>query len=413
MNPSKFIARKLGGEGAENGHLSKISNRIAWISVAISVGVMIIAVMIVAGFKSEIREKAVGFSGAINLVAPGQVSINEKYPSSDSISFRKEILDIKGVNSLHSVAYCSGLLKTNDNIQGVYFKGVDPFYDFSFFKSALVEGHIPDYNGRIGNDIMISKRLANKLGYKLGDSMVAYFIGNELKVRKFTICGLFDAQLEEIDMTHVIVDKRHVQRLNGWKKDQVSAIEVNIDANCDIESTGKAVASIIYEYSTKEDSPFFVLPVTRIYSHLFDWLALLDFNVLIVLILMMAVAGFNMISALLIILFEKISMIGLLKSLGMTNWSVVKVFLYRAFHIVKKGLLWGNAVAVLFYFIQKYFKVITLNPENYFVKYVPVKLDIASLLIIDVISMAVIMLILMLSSIFVSRVSPDKTLRVE
>jgi len=134
---------------------------------------------------------------------------------------------------------------------------------------------------------------------------------------------------------------------------------------------------------------------------------------LIVLILMMAVAGFNMISALLIILFEKISMIGLLKSLGMTNWSVVKVFLYRAFHIVKKGLWWGNIVAVLFYYIQKYFKVITLNPENYFVKYVPVKLDIASLLIIDVISMAVIMLILMLSSIFVSRVSPDKTLRVE
>ncbi len=412
MNLYFFIARRIGTQGSDQGRMGIISNHIGCISVAVSIIIMIVAVAIVAGFKSEIRSKATGFMGSVTLVAPGESPINELYPLSDSFSYRNIILDQKYVKSVDGVAYCSGMIKSEDDINGLYFKGVDSLYNLSFFEDCLYEGAVPDYSGRISNDVLISRRLASRIGCSAGDDLVTYFIKDEVKVRKFRICGLYDAQLEDLDMTLAIVDKRHAQRINGWDKNQVSSFEIAIDPKTDIKQANAEIEEILYLHSTDEDDAMFTMPLTRILSNLFDWLALLDLNMLMVLFLMMVVAGFNMISAILIILFEKISMIGLLKSLGMRNKGIRHIFLLKAGSIVGKGMLWGNIIGLLLCFLQWKFRIIKLNPINYFVSYVPIKITFVDILLLNLISAIVIMLIISMSTLFISRVSPDKTMRV-
>lgn len=409
---SRFIAKIMGKGAPQKGKASSLSGIIAWVSVSLSIAIMVIAIAVLSGFKKEIRAKATGFMGSAVLVAPGQSPLNEHYPIKDSLSYKDAILASPKVTSFSAVAYRSGLVKTDENIQGLCFKGVDSLYDFSFFKSSLVSGQLPKLSGKISNDILISQRVADMLGYSCGESLVAYFIGDDVKVRKFNICGIYLSQLEDIDKTMVVVDKRQVQRLNGWGKDEVSSFEIRFTPRADIDKNSQIIEEIIFEKSITSDPGLFVAPITRIYAHLFDWLALLDLNVLMVLILMIAVAGFNMISAILIILFEKISMIGLLKSLGMTNKGIRDIFLYRAAAIVGRGLLWGNLVALVICLIQKYFKVIALNPDNYFVSFVPIDCRVLDVVAVNLVCAVAIMLILSLSTLFISKVSPDKTLRV-
>lgn len=412
-NVYRFIAERINSSrGETGGKLSAMSTRIGLVSVAISITVIIVALTVVAGFKSEIRAKASGFMGDIVLGAPGQGAVNEKYPIVDSISYRQLIMDLGSVESISPVVYTSGLLRSDGEIYGTYFKGVDSLYNLDYFGRNLVEGELPDYHGRISDKILISQRLSQKMGFGVADTLTAYFIGEELKVRRFVIGGIFDAQLENLDNTIIIADARHVRRINGWQKHESSSIEIHIAERADVDEVGRQIEEIIFTSSQPEDSSLFVTTIRRMFSHLFDWLNLLDFNVLAVLVLMIAVAGFNMISTLLIILFERIRMIGLLKSMGMTGKGVTKVFMNVALNIVGRGLLWGNAIAVLLCLIQKWFKPITLNPENYFVKYVPIKLDFWTILIADIGSLGLIMVIMSLCSLFISKVSPDRTMRV-
>ena len=410
MSAGRFIASRM---SSDDGSLSRTSNTIAWVSVCLSIAVMIIAVAVVDGFKSRIREKVTGFMGSVMLVMPGQSPMNEHYPFSDSLSYRSMLDELDGVESVSGVAYRSGLIKTDEQIDGLCFKGVDSLYDFSFFSSSLVEGSLPDYTGRISNDILISSTTAQKLGFSVGDQAVVYFIGDDVKVRKLTVCGLYDAQLEEIDSRMAVADIRQVRRLNGWSGNEVSTVEIRIAPDTDIDRMADAVQEIEFLYADAEDEPLFVTSAKKLYGHLFDWLALLDLNVLMILALMVVVAGFNMISAILIILFEKISAIGLLKSLGMTSKEVSHVFLLRAWKIVWKGLLWGNAVGLGLCLIQKYTGIIRLDPASYFVNCVPIALLPLKIIILNVAAAGLIMAIVSISSRFISKVSPDRTMRVE
>ena len=410
MRASRFIASKL-SDG--DGRLSRTSNTIAWVSVCLSVAIMIIAIAVVAGFKSEIRARATGFMGSVMLVQPGQSPINELYPFSEKLSYREKLAATPGITGVSGVAWRSGLIKTDENIDGLYFKGVDSLYDFSFFTNCLVDGQLPDYHGRISNDVLLSRTTASKLGFHVGDDVVVYFIGDEVKVRKFRLCGLYDAGLEEIDTKMAVADRRHVQRLNGWQPDEVSSIEIRIGENASIEAMNDRVEEVIFTSMQEDDRALFVTNVKKLYGHLFDWLSLLDFNVLMILLLMVAVAGFNMISAILIILFEKISTIGLLKSLGMTSKEVSHVFLLRAGALVGKGMLWGNLLGIGLCLIQKYTRIIKLDPANYFVSAVPIRLSVGEILLLNLIAAILIMAIISLSSRFISRVSPDRTMRVE
>ena len=288
MGASRFIASKL-SDG--DGRLSRTSNTIAWLSVCLSVAIMIIAIAVVAGFKAEIRARATGFMGSVMLIQPGQSPLNEQYPFSENLSYRERLQAEPGITGVSGVAWRSGLIKTDENIDGLYFKGVDSLYDFSFFANCLVDGSLPDYHGRISNDVLLSRTTASKLGFKVGDDVVVYFIGEEVKVRKFKLCGLYDAGLEEIDTKMAVADRRHVQRLNGWSADEVSSIEIRIAPETSIEFMNDRVEELIFTSMQEDDKPLFVTNVKKLYGHLFDWLSLLDLNVLMILLLMVVVAA--------------------------------------------------------------------------------------------------------------------------
>ena len=410
MSASRFIASRL-SEG--DSRLSRTSNTIAWVSVCLSVVVMIIAIAVVAGFKSEIRGRVAGFMGSVMLVQPGQSPINEHYPFAEGLSYVEQVRQLPDVTSVSGVAWRSGLVKTADNIDGLYFKGVDSLYDFSFFDGCLVEGTVPAYTGRISNDVLLSRTVATKLGLAVGDDVTVYFVGDEMKVRRFRLCGIFDAGFEEIDNRMAVADRRQVQRLNGWASDEVSTLEIRTKRGVSPAAVERAVEEIVLVYSDEDDPALFTMNIEKLYGHLFDWLNLLDFNVLMILVLMILVAGFNMISAILIILFEQISTIGLLKSLGMTTREVGHVFLLRAGAIVGKGLLWGNILGIGICLVQYFTHLMKLNPANYFVGFVPIQLNPLSIFLLDAVAALLILAIVSLSTRFISRVSPDRTLRVE
>jgi len=410
MNKYRYIAGKIRRSG-KGDRMGSVSSIIGLVSVAVSIFVIIVAVCILMGFRREIRTKTSAFMGSLALVAPGQTPMNEQYLFSDNISFLGKIDSLHGVRHHQRVAYCSGLIKTEDNIYGARFKGVDSLYDFTFFAGNLTDGRVPSYSGRISSEVMMAARLAHQMGYGVGDEITAYYIGDDVKVRKFSICGLFDAQLENLDNSLIMCDIRQVQRLGGWSSGDVSSIEIMTEDRADLDLVAASVSDLIYEESTEDDPALFVTSVKQLFPNLFDWLNLLDFNVVAILLLMIVVAGFNMISSLLIILFRNISSIGLLKAMGMTSKGVGKVFRYVALDIVGKGLVIGTVLAVAVCAVQKHFRLMTLDPENYFVKYVPIDFNVWYIILADAVALVAIMLILSLTSRFIARVSPDKTMR--
>lgn len=414
MNFNLFIAKKIGGKDKRKQKLSSLSNNIACGSVAISILVMFMAIAISEGFKHDIRETAVGFSGEILFVAPGEDITTDRYPIRSDFSFKESLENVKGIKSISGVAYTPGMIKTDENVQGVFFKGVDSTYNLSFYQKYLVEGHLPDFSGkRASSDILISKRLADMLGYKVGDDMTAYFIGSNVRVRKFHITGLYNVRLEEVDKTMTIIDLRQAQRLNGWSSDQVSCMEIALKKGGNAARVEEKIDKIIMEETDDSDDSFVVNNISNIYPSIFDWLALLDLNVLVILILMIVVAGFNMISGLLIILFEKISMIGLLKALGMRTKDICKVFIYRASFIIIKGMIIGNIIAIILCFLQGHFKILSLDPSNYFVDHIPISMDPLTAIILNLASFLLMMLITIIPSLFISRVHPDRTIRMK
>ncbi len=412
MNTNIFIAKTLWSRGSEKNGLGKGSTLIATVSVAVSVMVMVLAVSISDGFKKEIQMKASGFSGEILLHAPGAEYTTSQYPIQKDIQFLDVIKKHPSIKALQPYAYRSGIIKKDDEIQGVVVKGVDESYNWDYFNSVIYEGRAPAVSDSLKKgEVLISLRLANMLDYSVGDDIVLYFINQNVKVRKFTVCGIYSAQLEDIDKTFIIGSLSDIQSINDWNENEISGIELLLKKGANIDKTAEEIEWIIA--GEENETSFYVTKVRELYPHLFDWLSLLDLNVLVVLILMLSVAGFNMISGLLILLFEKISMIGLLKSLGMKDSGIHKVFLVRTLYLVLIGAVSGNIVAVTLAMIQKKWGVITLDPVNYFVNQVPIYLNPTKLIIMNVIAFVIISVLLMIPSFFISKVSPEKTLRVK
>lgn len=422
MNLNLFIAERIGKRASSNGKLSRISNVIATVSVGLSIAIMILSIAVANGFRSEIRDKASGFNGDITLSAPGIDIQNHSFPIKP-LSFLPQLDSLKYIENIQPVAYRTGLLKTEEHIQGVLFKGIDSCYNMDFFSKCLTEGNLPDYSakrdssGRMqppSNDILVSKRLAELLNYKVKDKVLAYFVDDDVTLRRFTIAGIFDAQLDEIDKSLVITDLRHISRLNGWKEGELSGYEIILDkkGKRDIQKCQATIEQILYDCTKDEDASVVSNSLQERFYILFDWLHLLDMNVIIILSLMIAVAGFNMVSGLLIILFERIPQIGLLKALGMKNRDISKIFLYRASFIVGKGLLTGNAIALALCYIESEFKLISLDPANYFVAHVPIDISLFTVIATNIVAFMLIMLILMVPCHLISKISPARTLTV-
>ena len=414
MRAAGFIAGRLDKRTDYPGdekRLSGISRKIACASVALSIALIIMALSVTSGFRYAVREKATGFMGSVVLVPPGQGPFNELEPFSRNLSYIGRLTSLEGVESVSPAACRSGLVRSSNGISGLFFKGVDSLYDFSFFADALCDGALPDFSGKISSDILISSRLASSMGYRTGDYLTAYFVGEKMKVRKFRISGLFDARLEDIDNSMALVDIRHIQRISGWSQDEVSAIEIRFSPDTDLDAALQEVRSAESRYSSEGDPSLFALSIKTICSNLFDWLSLLDFNTLAIIVLMIAVAAFNMISAVLILMFRHIRTIGILKSLGMKYSGITSVFLLNSSLVLAKGILTGTAFALVLCCVQKYFKPFKLDPSNYFVDSVPVQIDPAVVAAAGLISFTAILCILSVCSLFVSGISPDKTMR--
>ena len=386
MDASFFIAGRL-----------RFKGNIAMICIAVSFLVMIIAVSVSSGFRHAIRSGLSDISGDIRITPPTLSVLDESLPIEADAAYRPYIEDVEGVSEIRPVVYKAGIVKSGDNIQGVLFKGMEN-------------------DDTVSLAVSVPKRLAEIAGLQTGDRMLTYFVGESVKARQFTVTSVYDALVEADDKLVVYADISDLQRVNGWSASEVSCLEILLEDDMrnesDIESANDRIGTLINAYSSDDEESVIASSSVSSYPQLFDWLSLIDFNVLLILILMTIVAGFNMISGLLIMLFENISTIGLLKSLGMTDRAISKVFLSSSAILVAKGMLAGNALAILFCIIQDTTKVLRLNPENYFVSFVPVKLDFGMILTADVLAFVLIMLLLLIPCLFISKVDPADTVRV-
>jgi lipoprotein-releasing system permease protein len=404
MNTEQFIARRLikGGPGS----FSAPVIRIAIISVALGLAVMIVSVAIVTGFQRQIREKIVGFGSHIQIAKFDSNNSFEFEPISKNQAFYSTLAKTEGIKHIQVFATKAGIIKTADQIQGVVFKGVGADFDWSFFNNKLIAGKLfSTRDTAASNSVLISQNLADLLKIKVGDPLRMYFIiDNMARARRFNVSGIYNTGLAEFDLKFIFGDIRQIQKLNGWGADSISGFDVYINDFNQLDKMGKIVYNAVgYDLNTKT--------IRDLYPQLFDWLDLQDMNVIIILVLMVLVSGMAMISTLLILILERTSMIGVLKALGARNLSIRRIFLYNAAYIVGKGLLFGNIAGIGICMVQKYTGIITLPQESYFMSVVPINIDIIHILLLNAGTLAACTLMLLLPSFIVARISPVKAIR--
>jgi lipoprotein-releasing system permease protein len=417
MNTELFISRRLFFESDNKKFLSYKIIRIALAGIALGLTVMIISVAVITGFKKGIREKVIGFGSHIQIINFDSNNSYETQPVSKNQTFLEALTELRGVRSVHPFATKPGMIKTDDNIQGIVFKGVDGKYDWDFFRKNLVEGALPviDDSAR-SNQVLISRQMSGLLSLNTGDAVVLYFINeNESTPRmlQLRISGLYNTSLEEFDNIFIIGDLRQVQRLNSWNPDQISGFEVFIEDFDRLSDTEQDIRNLVLDYSRENDAILRTTNIVREYPQIFDWLSILDMNVWVILILMAMVAGFNMISGLLVLILERGRMIGVLKAMGSPNESIRKVFLYLSVFLTTRGMIWGNIIGISLVLAQDFFKVIKLNPATYYVDFVPVNFSILHILLLNAGTIVATTLMLILPSYFVTKISPDKIIRFE
>ena len=384
MNAPRFISRRIRFEG-----------KIAVISIAISFLVMILAVAISGGFRKELRDGISAISGDIQLTAPDLNYVGETDPISTTQPWRDVVEQQDGVQDIVPAVYRAGIVRSGDNIHGVLFKGVPSG---------------PDSLG-----VRVPSRLARMLGLSEGDRLLAYFVGERVKVRNFHVTDIYPSILSGDDNLVVFAGLQDMQRLNGWSEEEVSALEIGLTdkSNAALEEMTDRIGTIVLLSTPQEEEAVLATSALNKYPSVFSWLDLIDQNVVMILVLMTIVAGFNMISGLLILLFRNISTIGTLKSLGMTDRAISEVFLRVSSNLVFKGMLIGNGLALLFCLIQGTTHLIRLNQENYFVSFVPVHIQPLMILGADAVAYVVIMLLLLIPCLFISRVDPAPTVRAQ
>ena len=373
-------------------------------SIAISFLVMIIAVAVSSGFRNEIRGGISSVSGDIQLQPLNMNLLDSASPVEKDASYIPYIRQMEGVSEVIPVIYRAGIVKNGTDIHGILVKG-------------LPDGFLPFENSdSVQLAVAIPSRLAEQAGIGEGVRMLTYFVGDKVRARQFNVVSVYDAMVETEAGLIVYASLADLQRLNGWNEGQVSSIEIMLDEDSReedrISELTEEAGYLAYAYTAEDETTVVASSSVSRYPQIFDWLNLLDFNVLFILLLMTVVAGFNMISGLLIMLFENISTIGLLKTLGMTDRSIAKVFLSSSAVLMIKGMAIGNALAIIFCVVQSSTHILKLNPENYFVSFVPVHLDLGLILTADMVSFAVIMLLLLIPCLFISKVDPADTVRV-
>ena len=412
MNLPYFIAHRLIKGRRQETSFSRPINVIAVTGIALGLAVMIVAVAVLTGFKQQIRNKIVGFGSNIQILNFDSNLSLETVPISDTQPFIPRIRAMDGIRHVQVFATKAGIIKMSEAIQGVVLKGIGSDFDWKFFESNIVDGSIFTVTdtGRT-NQVIISKKISDMLRLKTGDSFAMYFVQDPPRSRKFTISGIYETSLEEFDKLYVFCDIGHIKRLNGWTDDQVSGFEIFIDDFDRLDEMTMAVSDEVGYRLLEDETKFKVTNIRLRYPQIFDWLNFQDMNVFIIITLMLLVAGFNMISGLLILILERTNMIGILKALGSSNGTIRKMFLYQASYLIVKGLFWGNIIGTGLALLQLKTGLISLDPASYYIKRVPVNLELSHIILLNLGTMAVIILMLLVPSQLISRITPVKAIR--
>jgi len=414
LNLELFIAKRIYFNREEGRKVTPPVVRIAMVGIALGLAVMILSVAIVIGFKKEIRNKVIGFGSHIQIANLDNNTSYESTPIAISDTFFNQLNTFPGIIRVEPFATKPGILKTDTDFQGIVLKGVDQNYDWSFFQENLKEGELPDFSQeKTSTDVLVSYRLANLLGLKVGDSFLTYFVQEDVRARRFYITGIYDTGFSDYDKIFVLADIRQIRRLNNWDKDEVSGLELQV---ADYEQLDLITENLYFYTSEKEDRKgniYYTRSVKELNPMIFDWLDVLDINVVVILILIMAVAGFTMISGLLIIILERTNMIGILKALGENNTSIRKVFLYISFFLIGKGMIWGNVIGLFFCIVQSRFGIVKLDPAIYYLDAVPIDLNLLSLCLLNIGTLVISMFMMLVPSCLITRIEPVKSIRFE
>ena len=409
MNYEFFIAKRIIGSKAYKSSISAPIIKIGIAAIAIGMVVMMVTVAISIGLQQKIRDKVVAFNGHVTITNydsnNSQESVN---PISINQDFYPKFKTVKGVKYIQGVASKFGVIRTETDFEGIYLKGVGADYNWDYFKEFLIEGKLPNYTQKRSEDVLISKYLANRLHFKVGDKFQMVFPKDDLEklpnIITYTISGIFNSGFQDLDAQYLLGDIRHLQRINRWEKDQIGNFEVFIDDYDAIKEKGAEIHETIPSLLDSQT-------ITDRYYTIFEWIKIFDKNTYGIIGIMVLIAGFNMITALLVLILERTKMIGVLKTMGSTNWSIRKLFLYNASYLIILGLVWGNILGLGLLFVQKYFKLIKLPEKTYYVSEAPIYIDVGYILALNIGTLILCLLMLLLPSYIITKILPIKAIR--
>jgi lipoprotein-releasing system permease protein len=374
---------------------------------------MLIAIATGVGLKHKIREKVAAFNGHIQIYNfDNNVSDVSVVPVSLNQDFYPEFKDVDGISHIQAVASKAGIIRTEDTFEGIIAKGVGKDYNWEVFREYLQDGRLPDFKGELNTEVLMSSLMSRRLKLKVGDEFFAFFLKDEdpsqtPNQRKFKIVGVYDSGFEEFDAKYVFTDIRHIQRFNRWQEDQVGNFEIFLLNFEDIESKTNEIHGKTLSYLDTQN-------IKNKYFKIFEWIGLFDFNIALIIGIMIIVGGFNMITALLVLILERTQMIGILKALGSPNWSIRKVFLYNAAYLITIGLLWGNLIGLVFIWFQGTYRVFKFpNPKEYYIDYIPVHIDFSTIFILNLGVLLLCLLMLLIPSFIITKITPVKAIKFE
>ena len=417
MNFEFFIAKRIHftNDKGDNRQATPPVVRIAMAGIALGLAVMIVSVAIVVGFKKEVRNKVIGFGSHIQVSNFDSNNSYESTPIAFSDSLRDVLLQIKGIRSVEGYATKPSVIKTASDFQGIVLKGMDTGFDTSFIKSHLVEGEMIYIDPEtVSNQVMLSRTTANLLRLGCGESFNLYFVNdNDVRARPLKITGIYDTGFTDYDKLFAIGDIKLIRRLNGWENDMVSRIAIFIDNYNDLDDLYEELYFTLFDQKDRLGNTYYVRSIKELNAMIFNWLAIINSNVVVILVLIILVSSFTMISGLLIIILERTNMIGILKALGEKNYNIRKIFLYVSFFMIVKGMGWGNIIGLSICFLQSHFHWLKLNPETYYLDAVPIDLNWVIVLLINIGSLAVSLLMVIAPSFLISKIEPAKSIRFE
>lgn len=409
MNYEFFIAKRIIGSKAYKSSISAPIIKIGIAAIAIGIIVMMIAIATGVGLQQKIRDKVVAFNGHVTISNYDSNSSQESgKPISKNQDFYPDFDTVEGVSHVQAVASKFGVIRTETDFEGAYLKGVGADYNWDYFAEFLVEGRLPDYTNKRNEDVLISEYLANRLHFKVGDKFQMVFAKDDPEklpnIITYNVVGLFNSGFQELDATYLIGDIRHLQRVNNWEPHEIGSFEVFLDDYSQLEEKG-------LEIYHNTPSTFNTETITAKYYSIFEWIKIFDKNIIGIIGIMILIAGINMITALLVLILERTQMIGILKALGSSNWSIRKLFIYNASYLIILGLFWGNVIGLSILFAQKYLKLFPLDPSVYYVTEAPVFINFGYILALNIGTLLLCLLMLLLPSYIITKISPVKAIR--